>query len=187
VFQPVPIYNRYLVDGGLTANLPFFLFEEEQRVNRVPTLAFDLIEPPAPATEKPGFDRFLGDLAATALQSAQRLHLDRFRDVYVVQVDVPIGISAFTRMPQEQQEQLFWLGYESTERYLREPHRPWNEATNQVSWLQALYAPPHLVEPLLRAYTDEIHRLTGATNLRANLMLPTGVGRFSCSRVGRVG
>src|SRR5438132_14233697 len=46
-FQPLLKNGRRLVDGGLSSNLPAFLFEEEFRQTRIPALAFDLIAPPS--------------------------------------------------------------------------------------------------------------------------------------------
>ena len=41
-FEPVFLNGRRLVDGGLSSNLPVFLFAEEYRQTRIPALAFDL-------------------------------------------------------------------------------------------------------------------------------------------------
>ncbi len=47
VFKPVMLDGRRLVDGGLSSNLPAFLFETEFVEDRVPTFAFDLVDPKA--------------------------------------------------------------------------------------------------------------------------------------------
>ncbi|MBM3819177.1 MAG: patatin-like phospholipase family protein [Acidimicrobiia bacterium] len=46
VFEPVKFNDRYLVDGGLSSNLPVFVFERERAHTRLPVIAFDLIQRP---------------------------------------------------------------------------------------------------------------------------------------------
>ncbi|WP_417734250.1 patatin-like phospholipase family protein [Rosistilla oblonga] len=68
LFKPVHYRGMRLVDGGLSSNLPSFLFEHEYAEDRITTLAFDLILPEA----KPEFDRHI-DTSAEESGSPQRV------------------------------------------------------------------------------------------------------------------
>src|SRR5690606_13412565 len=48
VFRPIESGDSLYVDGGLASNLPSFLYGDQSRDTRLPTLAFDLVEPPSP-------------------------------------------------------------------------------------------------------------------------------------------
>lgn len=70
LFKPVLYRGMRLVDGGLSSNLPSFLFEREYAEDRITTLAFDLILPDA----KPECDgRFGTDTPAEESGSLQRI------------------------------------------------------------------------------------------------------------------
>jgi NTE family protein len=73
VFRPVPNNDCYLVDGGLSSNLPIFLFEKERRQKNLPVIAFDLVSPPRPSINNYGLKHYCGDMLATALESSDAL------------------------------------------------------------------------------------------------------------------
>src|SRR6266446_4541076 len=73
VFQPVRMNTRYLADGGLSSNLPIFMFEPERQNNHLPVVAFDLVASHRASVSKWTFSGFCGDMLTTALESGDHI------------------------------------------------------------------------------------------------------------------
>lgn len=178
VFRPVRYHNSFLVDGGLSSNLPVFLFEHERRQRGVPIIAFDLVPPERqPDNSEAGFGRFCGDIFTTALESSDFL-LRRFLGrVFRVPVPVPSDVRTFDfDMSKEKRELLLDVGYRATYEYFSGEFKYWQAAKDHVEQIQALHVPPLLVEPVLRSVAKSFEEQTAAKNVRTNVMLPTGYG-----------
>jgi NTE family protein len=178
VFQPVQFYDSYQVDGGLSSNLPLSVFEEERRSNSVPVMAFDLEASKTTALASYGVRQFCGDLLATALESGDVMMREALSGVYHVRIAIPEGIDTLDfSLSRERRDALFNAGYTQTSQYIKKIVPQWTQANNEIEWLQATHAPAKIVQPVLRAAAKEIESRTGAENVRAHVMLPTGKGQ----------
>jgi NTE family protein len=91
-FRPVRHDSRLLVDGGLSANLPYLLFRRAPLGARWPTLAFDLLTPPQAERRSPL--AFLTALLSTGLESSQAVPaalLSRLDSLQVLPGDESVG------------------------------------------------------------------------------------------------
>lgn len=178
VFTPVYLNGHYLADGGLSSNLPVFLFAEEYRQSRVPTLAFDLIAPPAAGGTDYNLVRLGRDLYATALEASD----DQFRQivdgVFRIPVKTPADIGTLDfALTADQRRRLFDAGHQAVTDFLAswEPLKRARVAGSRlVPLLQADYGQPQFFAPVLQALTRDIAALSPANSLRAYVMLPTG-------------
>lgn len=177
VFRPVQMNDRFLVDGGLSSNLPLFVFEKERREDGLPAIAFDLVSTAKPREEKYGIRNFCGDMLATALESADFLQQHLLQGIYHVRIPVPEGIDTldFSLTP-EQCETLFMSGHSATHTFFSRTVPQWGQATNQAERLQAVHVPPKLIVPMLQAVAKEFETETPAQNVRSHIMLPTDRG-----------
>ncbi len=174
VFQPFRVGDGFMVDGGLSSNLPIFLFEKEREKDRLPVLAFDLIEPPRTTKTPPTFRSFCGDMLSTALASGDHVLAKTIRGVYHIPIPVPEGIDTLDfNLSVSDRERLFTKGLAETHSFFTKVLPQWGQAGSRVEWLQALHTQPRLIEPLLEAFRQDVETKTGARNLRANVMLPT--------------
>jgi NTE family protein len=178
VFRPVKMNDRYLVDGGLSSNLPIFLFEDERRKSRLPLIAFDLVSSKtAEADSEYGLGQFCGDMLATALESGDYLMRKLLGGVYHVPIQVPSGIDTLDfSISTSRREELFNAGHSAVHSFFSKAVPQWEQAKDQIEGLQALHAPPELVEPVLRAVARDVESGTPATNVRTNITLPTEHG-----------
>lgn len=177
VFVPVPVGDRYLVDGGLSSNLPMFLFEEERVESRYPIIAFDLIAPPNPKPGPYSFLSFCSDMLSTALESGEHVQRGILRDLYHIPVVVPRGINTLDfSLNESAREHLYLSGFNAATEFFRYDKPYWPQVESQVEALQALHAPEHLVSPVLRALTQDMELMYSADRIRANVSLPTGHG-----------
>jgi len=177
VFQPVRVNDRYLVDGGLSSNLPIFLFEDERREDGLPVIAFDLVASRQPANADYGLESFIGDLLETALESGDWVQRLIVHGVYHVRVAIPANIDTLDfSLAKAQREELFNCGYVATSQFFHKVVPQWGQAKGLVERLQALHAPAELVQPILRTVAKEFEAGTPATHVRAHVMLPTDRG-----------
>lgn len=174
VFQPVQVHDRFLVDGGLSSNLPVFLFEEERKKTRLPVVAFDLTSSRKATGKKYGLRGFCGDVLATALESGDLLLQKVISGIYHVRIPVPDSIDTldFT-ISKQQREELFNAGVAATHDFFDKAAPQWQQAQDPVESVQALFAEPRLVQPLLASFARGIEKSTAAKNSRAHVMLPT--------------
>ncbi len=185
VFTPVIEDDSVLVDGGLSSNLPVFLFKEEQRKNSRPVIAFDLYSQEALKSSthpkhKYEFGQFCGDILATIIDSSDDLLRSVIDKVYHVRVPVPANIKTLDfSIDVELRENLFYRGYSATASFLTLNLPQWKKATNTIEQLQALHAPPYLVKPTLKTIVREIEESTNLRNIRSYIMLPIEKSRFA--------
>jgi NTE family protein len=177
-FQPLLKNGRRLVDGGLSSNLPAFLFEEEFRQTRIPALAFDLIAPPGGTPAIYHVGHYVSDLLATALEASDQLLRRVLHGVHHVPIETPQGIETldFELSPGDR-KRLFDAGYKSTGEFLAgfAPLQRAKMAGDQLQRrLRVEYGPEQYFTPVLYALAKDIERRTSAKNVRAAIMLPTG-------------
>ena len=179
VFKPVHWNDRYLVDGGLSSNLPVFLFERERRDDGLPLIAFDLVVPPdtGAAPGPYGLREFGRDMLSMSLEAGDHLMQQLIPGLYHVRVEIPAGINAMDfGLSQDRRSQLFDRGYATTHSYFRTVVPHWAEATDEVQGLQAVYAEPGLIKGVLQTIAEQIENNTRAEDVRCSIMLPTGHG-----------
>jgi NTE family protein len=162
VFQPVRDgEGGYLVDGGLSSNLPMFLFEDERWHDGLPIFAFDLVMPPKPTAPAGGLGTLLGDMLDTALEGGEVIQRGILRDLYHIQVKVPEGISTLDfALTSEQRTVLSAAGYQSTGAFLGSEFLPTTQATTAQDVMRAVGARPELIERVLEAARAEAERVT---------------------------
>ncbi|MBW4698506.1 MAG: patatin-like phospholipase family protein [Aphanocapsa lilacina HA4352-LM1] len=175
VFKPVQVNDRYLVDGGLSSNLPVFLFEKERRDELIPVFAFDLVAPHSEPGQEYGIKQFGLDMISTALESNDFLMRKVIpKTIYYIPVSIPKDIGTLDfGLSKERRIELYNAGYVATTTFFNSNLPQLDQATTSVEALQALYIPPTIVTPLLMVIARQFQEHTGATNVRANLMLPT--------------
>lgn len=177
VFKPVVSNQHHHVDGGLSSNLPLFLFETERQREDVPIFAFDLKPAPEEAASEYKFHNFCGDMMNTALESGDYLMREVLENINYVEVEMPQGINTLDfDLTQQQRDHLFLIGKDATTRFLTHKLLALKEASDEAEHLQAQYVPPALITPALRAFALDIERVTRARDVRASVMLPTGKG-----------
>ena len=179
VFQPVRASKRYLVDGGLTSNLPIHVFEEERQESGKPIVAFDLTTPAkGPPKDRYTLSEFCKDMLETGLGSGDVMAQQLLRGVYHVEVEVPPGISAMNFwITEKEKDHLFTKGSEATFAFFTNVVPQWFEAANEVERLQALHTEPALVQYALAAAAEDFEIRVGTRELRCHIMLPTGYGK----------
>ncbi len=177
VFRPVQMHDSHHVDGGLTSNLPIFLFERERQELGIPVLAFDLVSSKYEDNQKDKFETFCHNLFTTALESTDVLLLQVLSGIHHIQVKVPDGIGTLDfALSREARTQLFNAGYMATAEYFSQKFKFYDAATTQMTRMQALRVPRTLVDPILEAMAKSFEAKTQAQKIRANIMLPTGYG-----------
>jgi NTE family protein len=178
VFRPVQMHTSYLTDGGISSNLPVFLFEEERKSNKLPVLAFDLI---VPSTKQPDTNyklfKFSQDVLMTTMESSDKLLQGLITGLNYIPVKVPSSIDTlkFSLSPDEQTA-LYLAGYEAAMRYLDQYLSHWFRRTgNRIAELQAQRAVrPETVERLLGVLARDFEQNTAASAIRCAIMMPTG-------------
>lgn len=184
-FEPVFLNGRRLVDGGLSSNLPVFLFAEEYRHTRIPAIAFDLVASPRQGEAEYGLSQYGSDLLATALEASDDLLRRVLRGVHYVPVVTPPGINTLDfGLPRDDRRRLFDAGLKAATAVLSnlEPIKRTKMAGDQLQrqlWTE--YGPPQFYFPVLKALAKEIEEKTQAQMVRVNIMLPTG--RPEASRI----
>jgi NTE family protein len=183
VFEPISLNGMLLVDGGLSSNLPSFLFEEEYRQTRTPTLAFDLLPPPRvqPLNNQAiDLGAFLQALLSSALEAGDVLLRQSTSGVTYFPIHTPDGVDTlnFSLTP-AQRESCFSKGYAEAAALL-EAHEPIKRTRMFGGELQkrliVQFGPPRLYQPVLRALVQQIELAsTGQLDgMRAHIMLLTG-------------
>jgi NTE family protein len=177
-FEPVFLNGRRLVDGGLSSNLPVFLFAEDYRQTRIPALAFDLSAPPGLAGETYSVGQYGNDLLSTALEASDELLRRVLRGVHYIPVVTPPGIRTLDfGLSRDDRKRLFDAGYNATTASLAnlEPLKRVKMAGEELQkQLQAEFGPPQLFTAVLHALAKDIEANTKAKGVRAHIMLPTG-------------
>lgn len=179
VFKPVEIDGMQLSDGGLSSNLPSFLFAKEYQASRVPTIAFDLLPSDGGNNVEPIQDAsgFLVSLRDSALEASDVLLREATAGVFYCPVQTPAGVDTLNfRLSREQREACFDRGFGDAARKLNEfaPIRRVRESSEKVQEeLRLMCGPNYLYEAVLRAV---LHQLADVSEIevgqcRAHIML----------------
>lgn len=183
-FTPVVTKSgRRLVDGGLSSNLPVFLFADEHEVTQFPMLAFDLVA--GERTSKIGVLSFIEEIADTAFEASDDLMGKLLPGLKHISLEVPPDIHTLQfDLSESQIESLYRFGHSSASEELRrwDKLESSSRAGEQIQkQLAVYYGPKALFEPVLTALKWEMENQTGAKNVRTHIMLPTG--RADASRI----
>jgi NTE family protein len=183
VFKPVQLDNMLLTDGGLSSNLPAFLFDREYRESRTPTLAFDLVPPEAvdeTAIVKPDLGEFARSLLSSSLEASDVLLRDATPGVGYFAIKTPLGIGTLDfSLDKPQRESCFDKGFSEAALLLRryEPIRRAREFGDELQKrMLAQFGPVRLYLPVLRALVEQLIAVSKGqvSNPRAHIMLLTG-------------
>jgi NTE family protein len=179
VFEPVYINENRLVDGGLSSNLPVFLFRNERRRTGWPVIAFDLISDTPGAGETYRLKDFSLDLLATALESSEHILEQVVDEVYPIPILTPAGIDTLKfGLSEDDLESLRNSGYRQAHDFISEHLAQWTDPASagpggqRQARKQAQYLPPRQVIPVLKAFAEAFEQGTSARGLRAHIMLP---------------
>lgn len=177
VFQPLGIGSTLLLDGGLSSNLPAFLFAEEAREILAPTIAFDLVESADSPADYQASDLAV-DLLSTTLSASDELLRYSARNVVHVPIAVPASLTTFTlALPKEAHDSAWEYGYSgaaqgiSNNSAFKTARKAGTDLTQQ---LRAKYASKELMDPVLFGAMLSLQTVTSATKLRLSVMVPTG-------------
>lgn len=178
VFEPVKLHNNYLADGGISSNLPVFLFERERKNDGLPIMAFDLVvdSNQRQVSEYRLFD-FCRDLLSTSMESSDKLIQGLVNGLHYIPVRVPPGIDTLKfSLSKDDQEALFEAGYDAARAYLDNDVKHWFEFSgDRIKELQAQHrARLETVEGVLAVVAKECEAITSAARVRCSIMLPTG-------------
>jgi NTE family protein len=187
VFKPVELGGRRLVDGGLSSNLPAFLFETEYIEDRVPTLAFDLVSPktdlesnPSNAMRVEGDEvkdsceterandwtweegrEFASLLLGSALEASDVILRETTSGVAYFPIQTPPGINTLDfDLPREKRAACFNAGFRGARERLSkfEPIARTGLTSEELkATLIRDNGPPSIYEPILRALMDQIN------------------------------
>jgi NTE family protein len=177
-FRPLEGSGFRLVDGGLSSNLPSFLFIEEYRNQRIPAFAFDLITSPRDFSPPYTLKRYLSDILNTALEAGDELLRHASDGVVHVPIEVPKGINTLDfGISRSQRQALYNAGYQQAASFLAGygPLKVAKSAGNELkAQLMARYGELKLYQPVLAALARDIEKFSRAKKVRAHIMLPTG-------------
>lgn len=179
LFRPVTMHKKHLVDGGLSSNLPVFLFEHERRSNNLPVIAFDLVtERTDVDTEYYDLAAFCADMLNTSLEASEELLRENIKGLHhiIIPISRKIGTTDFGITP-EDKENLYHRGYSHTSKYLTKHLPEWRQASDNKQRVQATYRThPEVMKTVLSGVVKEVGNLSKATSLRSYVMLPTAWG-----------
>jgi NTE family protein len=195
VFEPVAFNRNYFADGGISSNLPVFLFEQERKKESHPILAFDLVHEVDPNEPEEGEYRlfnFCSDLLGTSLESSDKLLQGLISGLHYVPVYVPRSIDTLKfKLSEEEQTTLYQRGYEAALQYLTTTVKYWFEqpaSQSQVVQAARVYRHasdlikdiqrnirvlPTIVHSLLELVAKDIETRTHAQKIRCAVMLPS--------------
>ena len=177
LFRPVAMPDGSLLsDGGLSSNLPTFLFAPEQELTQYPILAFDLVANPE-KHDNPLL-QFLGGVLGTALEAPDEIIHNLGAGITPISIRVPPEISTLKfDLTSAEIDQLFFAGLNAASEFLGEwprlkRSREAGETLRRQLW--TIYGDRKLFEPPLFALASEIESKTAAKHVRSHVMLNTG-------------
>ena len=161
LFQPDERGGMSLTDGGLSSNLPAFLFEDAYAATRTKTMAFDLIEDQT--TDAPLFGEgigFLKSLASCALEASDVLLRQTTAGIEYYAIPVPPGVGVFSlRMDLPTRHACYDRGFAEAAAMLEKADwymRMRLAGDGLKAELVAEHGDPDIFEPILRAIMDQI-------------------------------
>jgi NTE family protein len=176
-FQPVKTKGgKRLVDGGLSSNLPTFLFDQEHQHTQWPIIAFDLVA--GERTNANGVMSFVEEISDTAFEASDELMGSLIPGLKHIRLQVPANIHTLQfDLSESDIESLYKFGHSDASTALDR----WDkligsaEAGERIQkQLAVYYGPEALFRPVLEALKSEMERKTGAKYVRTHIMLPTG-------------
>jgi len=184
LFAPVAMPDgTFLADGGLSSNLPTFLFASEHELTQYPILAFDLVA--NPEAHDNWLMQLFGDVLDTALEASDEIIHNLGPGVVPISVPVPPTISTLKfDLTERDIDELFAAGLNATSEFLgvwprMKLARKAGEEIQRQLW--TIYGDRKLFEPPLFALANMIEIRTAAKNVRTHVMLNTG--RATNSRI----
>lgn len=163
-----------MVDGGLCSNLPVFLFDREREADRLPLLAFDLVQKREFDDGEYDLKKLCSSMLDTALEAGDFLMRQSSSGVHHIKIVVPADVHALDfALGESKLSALFTKGSDDTHEYIQRELATWEQATNEIEQLQARHAPPEDVEFLLAHFAGQLERETKLTSVRSHVMLPT--------------
>jgi len=185
IFQPLTgNFNEIgadvvLVDGGLSSNLPSFLFHEETLTTHYPIFAFDIVESKTlPKNVTSSVMAYIGSIVSTAMTASDNLLLSVTKGVYHIPVTVGDSVDTFDiDLSEEGRKLVFHEGYSSCNQSLSS-----NELIKLASCIdgkvhdemELIYGSTALYTPILYRLKIETEiLLNGASDCRTSLYIPT--------------
>lgn len=186
LFRPAELQGMCLTDGGLSSNLPSFLFEDCHAASGTRTMAFDLVDARSP---QPGDARtgngieYLLSLGSCAVEASDVLLRRSTAGVEYYPIPVPPGIGVFSfRIDEQARHACYDRGFsEATSRIEK---AEWYVRMQFVgeglqASLIAEHGAPDLFEPILRALMDQIASVSDAEIKGARASIALVVSRGS--------
>lgn len=176
-FTPIQTNSgKRLVDGGLSSNLPTFLFSEEHDKTQLPIIAFDLVSGVRPP--KAGVFPFIEELADTAFEASDDLIGTLLPGLKHVPIRVPPSVHTLQfDLTESDIDAMFSAGRSDASSCLDQ----WEVLANSTKageeiqkQLKVYYGPEALFDPVLRGLKMEMETTTAARNVRTYIMVPTG-------------
>ena len=176
-FKPVDtLGGKRFVDGGLSSNLPVFLFEREHEKTQLPIIALDLVS--GEREHVPGVMSFIEEIADTAFEASDELLGEMLPGLKHIRIKVPANIGTLKfDLTKDEIESMFQAGRSDASAALNK----WalltvtTKAGEEIQKeLKAYYGPERLFAPVLRSLKLEIEKETDANEVRVNIMVPTG-------------
>ncbi len=183
VFEPVSMNRNYYADGGISSNLPVFLFEHERKTDSYPILAFDLVPEGDDTNEQTdyGLFNFCSDLLGTSLESSDKLLQGLISGLHYIPVPVPRRIDTLKfKLTEDEQTILYSKGYEAATDYFNTKVRYWfdsgrhTKTKDVVKDIQrGVRVLPVIVNTLLERISKDFESGSSVSGVRANIMLTT--------------
>jgi len=181
VFSPVKNENYLLVDGGLSSNLPLFLFEEERKINNYPVIALDLVVENNTASDFSrnksdyGLLKFIPDMLATVLEASDGLIENLIKNIYYIPIKLPKDIGTLDfEISKENRDRLFDRGYQNVSSYLNtNVFRGLKKVVTERERLRALFGRIDLIEKTLEKVAVAVETCSEAKDVRSYVVLPT--------------
>ncbi|MDJ0597261.1 MAG: patatin-like phospholipase family protein [Crocosphaera sp.] len=181
VFFPVKIDNYLLVDGGLSSNLPLFLFEEERKANNIPVIALDLVVDGDNQSNYSldqsnyGLLKFIPDMLGTVLEASDNLIETLIKNIYYISIKLPKDIGTLDfEISKQDRERLFDRGYRDVSSYLnKNVFQAIKKVRTERERLRVLYGQIELIEKTLEKVALAVDNSCNTENIRAYIMLPT--------------
>ena len=172
--------NVVLVDGGLSSNLPSFLFHSEVQKTHYPIFAFDIVESESQNSNvMSSLSSYLSSIISTAVTASDNLILGVIRGVYHIPVSIDDSIDTFDiDLSKDKRTIAFLTGYATCNKSL---------SNNQLIKLskcidddvqyemEIIYGSPILYNPILFNIKELMNVVLseGGSDARISLYLPT--------------
>lgn len=178
LFTPVMLHRAPLVDGGLSSNLPVWLFDEEREREPTPVVAFDLVtRHDHTVTQEYSSTAFIRDMLETALESGDALL--RRSSNGLLHIEVPIGADIRTldfNISTEKRRHIYNDGYRETlSFFVKRFGHPGDRLKDPTGQLEAVYGDSSVFRTVLAGFVQEVENaFPQSGNLRCHVMLPYG-------------